>query len=274
MHLIAFAPLFPQYITVSPIPYVLSTRGHCYSSFLLIVTPHPMLDPRALDDYHALLPPDENQVIQERLELFQVFSKLYDHHRELLNDLLVLEDSLSLGNHVSAGHKATPFYVQGIASRERIELLSNLVSGESERFAINQFYWTLGRDPRQSTLAIRDKCLSRCHAAIQYKSGEGFSITDLESTNGTFINGERVLRVSPLRDGDRVRLGSLTFHFFACDVQKKDPAGDIVRPSSDLHIGDTSNPAKLNKPLDYQSTINFIPTDLPTDLSADVPTGE
>jgi FHA domain len=235
-----------------------------------------MLDPRALDEYHALLSPDENQVIQERLELFQVFSKLYDHHRDLLDDLLVLENSLVSSHSTSAGHKATPFYVQGIVSGSRIELVSNLASGESQRFPINRFYWTLGRDPRQSVLAIRDKCLSRCHAAIQYKASEGFSITDLESTNGTFINGEPVRRVCPLHDGDRVRLGSLTFHFFTCEVRqdfRTEAMPPMVNADNMVNVdnGDTSSGSRaFPKQVDPQSTVNFFPVD----LLGDVPTGE
>jgi pSer/pThr/pTyr-binding forkhead associated (FHA) protein len=58
---------------------------------------------------------------------------------------------------------------------------------------------------------------------IQYVKNQGFFLIDLDSTNGSFINGEPVHGRMPLRDGDRVRLSSLAFSFFLCkDTQVLD----------------------------------------------------
>ena len=48
--------------------------------------------------------------------------------------------------------------------------------------------------------------VSREHAAILYFAGE-FFIEDLQSGNGTFVNGKRIERVR-LRFGDRIRIGN------------------------------------------------------------------
>jgi pSer/pThr/pTyr-binding forkhead associated (FHA) protein len=155
--------------------------------------------------------------MQERLQLFQLFAKLYDQRRDLLDEILSLESS------VAYPREPTPpcRYVQGIVSGSEVHLVSNLVTGRSQSFFSKKALWTLGRDPRQANLVIRDKCLSRCHAAIQYSPADGFVIADLESTNGTFVNGEPVRRVQALQDGNRVRLGSLTFHFLRCQVSQR-----------------------------------------------------
>ena len=57
---------------------------------------------------------------------------------------------------------------------------------------------TIGREPK-SSITLEDKLASREHAVIQ-KIKEDFYIQDLHSTNGTFVNGERI------PPGDYVRL--------------------------------------------------------------------
>jgi protein kinase-like protein/FHA domain-containing protein len=63
---------------------------------------------------------------------------------------------------------------------------------------------TLGREAKND-LAIQDPQASRAHCRIEGKLGE-FVLTDLDSSNGTFVNGERQERVT-LSAGDRISLG-------------------------------------------------------------------
>jgi pSer/pThr/pTyr-binding forkhead associated (FHA) protein len=52
-----------------------------------------------------------------------------------------------------------------------------------------------------------DATMSRLHAAFErYRAG--WCVRDLGSTNGTFVNGERVWAERPLRAGDEIRLGA------------------------------------------------------------------
>lgn len=60
-------------------------------------------------------------------------------------------------------------------------------------------------------LRIDDPGISRAHAELT-RSGGDVTITDLGSTNGVVVNGERVEQAR-LRDGDRVRLGSTELVF-------------------------------------------------------------
>ncbi|MBL4850003.1 MAG: protein kinase [Planctomycetes bacterium] len=63
---------------------------------------------------------------------------------------------------------------------------------------------TLGREAKND-LAFKDPQTSRKHCRIEGKLGE-FVLTDLKSSNGTFVNGERHERVT-LAAGDRIALG-------------------------------------------------------------------
>lgn len=61
-------------------------------------------------------------------------------------------------------------------------------------------------------ICLEDANVSRNHAAFQF-DGMGWTLVDLDSTNGTFVNGERITRVR-LRDGDVIQVGAtkLIFH--------------------------------------------------------------
>lgn len=68
----------------------------------------------------------------------------------------------------------------------------------------------LGREPDNS-FVLTDAGVSRHHARI-VRSGDGWAIEDLGSSNGTRVNGRRVSRAL-LRDGDRVRLCGVELEF-------------------------------------------------------------
>lgn len=64
-------------------------------------------------------------------------------------------------------------------------------------------------------LGALEKGVSRIHAALR-RGEEVLSIVDLDSANGTFLNGQRLAAHQPrlLRDGDEIRLGKLVMHIY------------------------------------------------------------
>jgi hypothetical protein len=67
--------------------------------------------------------------------------------------------------------------------------------------------FSIGRDA-SCDLAIADMTVSRRHAQLERTAG-GWLLTDLESTNGTRVNGWRVRGRVPVRSGDLVSFGNL-----------------------------------------------------------------
>ncbi|MEN9217084.1 MAG: FHA domain-containing protein, partial [Gloeomargarita sp. HHBFW_bins_162] len=65
---------------------------------------------------------------------------------------------------------------------------------------------TIGRDPHND-LVINHPTVSRCHARVERKDGS-FVLTDLGSTNGTYVNGKQITTPFTLRTGDTIRIGS------------------------------------------------------------------
>ncbi len=91
--------------------------------------------------------------------------------------------------------------------RITLTVTSGARNGLSKHF--DQAYIGLGRHP-QSDLQFHpdhDLDASTRHAAI-LKSGEHWSVRDLGSANGTFVNGEKVIADRRLHTGDQLRIGS------------------------------------------------------------------
>ncbi len=83
---------------------------------------------------------------------------------------------------------------------------------------VNYFAWdlvpglyTLGRSP-ECQLFVPDKTVSRRHAQIEIaETGDRALVTDLQSHNGTVINGTRISTASVARAGDNLMFGHVEF---------------------------------------------------------------
>jgi len=65
---------------------------------------------------------------------------------------------------------------------------------------------TLGRS-RTATVRVDHESVSRSHALLTFDQGRA-TVKDLNSSNGTFVRGRRVLNETRLVDGDRIQLGA------------------------------------------------------------------
>jgi predicted component of type VI protein secretion system len=70
---------------------------------------------------------------------------------------------------------------------------------------------TVGRAP-ESDVALDDPTVSHLHAVFEWFA-PGWCITDLGSSNGTWVNGEAVWSPKRLRDGDEIRVGQVRIVF-------------------------------------------------------------
>ena len=75
----------------------------------------------------------------------------------------------------------------------------------NQAFDISQDATTLGRGINND-IVINDREISRNHLRL-LRAGDGLTVEDLGSTNGTFVNGKRIAGVTPLNVGDMVGLG-------------------------------------------------------------------
>lgn len=79
---------------------------------------------------------------------------------------------------------------------------------------------TIGRAV-ENDVVITSKRVSREHAHVRCE-GRRVTLEDLGSTNGTFLNDERVLTPVQLRDEDRIKIGDVTLIFHDPDITFRD----------------------------------------------------
>ena len=85
-----------------------------------------------------------------------------------------------------------------------------LVSNDGRTYPLSIGSTVIGRGD-QANLRLPDVGISRRHARLDY-DGAQVVLTDLGSTNGTMVNGQRVSAVA-LNPGDMVQLGTTTLTF-------------------------------------------------------------
>ncbi|HEY62982.1 MAG TPA: FHA domain-containing protein [Caldilineae bacterium] len=86
-----------------------------------------------------------------------------------------------------------------------------ILSWGGGQYELSSNVCTVGRSARNDVV-LDDPLVSRAHAEIRH-TDEGWVLHDRNSTNGTYLNGRRVIRSEPLRDGDEIRIGQTILTF-------------------------------------------------------------
>ncbi len=69
----------------------------------------------------------------------------------------------------------------------------------------------IGREPTNH-MVLADGSVSKRHAKLNFVDGN-FELEDMNSANGTYLNGERVIGTVRVRPGDLLRLGTVILRF-------------------------------------------------------------
>ncbi len=91
-----------------------------------------------------------------------------------------------------------------------------LPDGSTQQFAISKLQVTLGRG-LTNDIVLQDTKISRSHACINFDGKGGISVSDLGSTNGTYINNQRISQ-AVVAPGQTVRLGDCVLSFEPASV--------------------------------------------------------
>lgn len=65
----------------------------------------------------------------------------------------------------------------------------------------------LGTEAR-CDIALSDEAVSRLHAKVRVAKDGELQVTDFDSTNGTFVNGERISATTTIQENDEIRVGT------------------------------------------------------------------
>ena len=104
---------------------------------------------------------------------------------------------------------------------------------------LEQAITRLGRGV-ENEIVIVSKRASREHAHIR-RDGRRIFLDDLGSTNGTFLNSERILGSVQLRDGDQISIGEVMFVFHDPDTTTRET------PFPELEINVEAGVVRLNR---------------------------
>ena len=91
------------------------------------------------------------------------------------------------------------------ASADRPYRLRMVEPSTAEMFPLSEEV-TIGRAPGCSVPLADDTFVSQLHARIYVREGKPY-VEDLGSTNGTFLNRNRLTQTMPLQRGDRLQIG-------------------------------------------------------------------
>jgi pSer/pThr/pTyr-binding forkhead associated (FHA) protein/subtilisin family serine protease len=121
-----------------------------------------------------------------------------------VNGRRVSRAALSPGDRLRLGDVELTYQASGVAQAQAwLEIGASRHPLSSERTSI-------GRS-RDNNIYLADERASRHHARIELQQGV-FVIFDLDSVNGTFVNGQRVMRQA-LSNGDEIRIGGSRLRF-------------------------------------------------------------
>jgi len=114
----------------------------------------------------------------------------------------------------------------------------------------------IGRDASNS-ITINDAEISRKHSRLSFQGGK-YVIEDLGSTNGTFVNGQRLAGPVVLKPGDVVSLGEQIVLMY--DAINMDPGATIASPRAAVRMAPP--------PIQQQPVIQPVRTSTPAYSSA------
>jgi len=114
---------------------------------------------------------------------------------------------------------------------------------------------SLGRD-KNNDVVLFGRNVSRRHAKIAW-SDNLFSIIDLGSSNGTFLNGEQITDPTPLKNGDKIMISEQIVSFAISPIE-----------GMDTKIFEGAEPAPGEAPIEHRETMLYAESDVELEVES------
>lgn len=157
--------------------------------------------------------------------------------------LTAVSPPISPANQPSSGGNATRI----LQSNTQKQSVPSIVISDGQTIPLATKV-TIGRD-RQANVTIDDERLSRNHFVLENQQGL-ILVTDLNSSNGTFVNGTRITSPTYVKQGSQIKAGNTTFTFSfpgqvytgSATVKENVPSSATVKESVPLPNVDPNAP--------------------------------
>lgn len=145
-----------------------------------------------------------------------------------------------------------------MASQYQLIMRSGPTPGAAYNLESDQI--TIGRDSSNG-ITINDAEISRRHARLTFQGGK-YILEDLGSTNGTFVNGQRLAGPRVLKPGEVVSFGEQIVLVF--EANTFDPGATVVSPRA-AAVPSASRPVMSPPPapVDYAGSVPASPVPTP-----------
>ncbi len=100
---------------------------------------------------------------------------------------------------------------------------------------------TIGRST-ENTIHVDDAAASGKHCMV-VSQGEDYAIVDNNSTNGTYLNGERVFESEVLNAKDIIKVGDIEIMFDGADIKRTSVASTVSAPNTRISVRPGAGPS-------------------------------
>ena len=119
----------------------------------------------------------------------------------------------------------------------RLHILSGILEGKTVELTEDRV--TIGR-ALDNMIRLADGTVSHHHAVFNL-DGDGYKIRDLNSTNGTRVNGLRSTEIR-LHDGDQIRMGAVEMRYESAAKKASQPLPPMTAGVDLTQVGDGGQP--------------------------------
>lgn len=89
--------------------------------------------------------------------------------------------------------------------------------GLGQQYDLGDTIVDIGRQ-EECVISVPSSKVSRRHASVQRVLGR-YTVADLGSTNGTYLNGQRIAKSQELKDGDKIKVGELVLKYMESKLE-------------------------------------------------------
>src|SRR5512132_3577757 len=119
--------------------------------------------------------------------------------------------------------------------------------GAERREAFDRSEINVGR-VQGNDLVLPKGNVSKRHARLLYRDGR-FIVTDLKSTNGTYVNGRKIAQATIVREGDKIYVGDFVLRFEAAPGVALAPESAANAPGPrDATAAELGQPSSVPQP--------------------------